>query len=343
MKRLVFRLAALCLGLLFTVLVLEMALRIIGGNEEAPPLSAAVREVLGRGGHLPHHRPDPTPKATAAAFRIAGLGDSFTWGAGVFHADTYPQRLEVLLERIAGGDLDVELEMRVRPGWNTRQQVKALERRPLFHEPDLIILGYCLNDAELPRRQGNEDLEEPLERRQPQGVSAALYGKSRIYRQLLDRYESGRQRRAFGRYYHGLYERIGWQQTKEAFDDLKKFAAEKDVPLIALIFPIFDQQLGPGYQYADLHELVGTELESRGFRVIDLLPAYQGIDARRLAVDPFTDPHPNELAHRIASQVLAKYLLDEDLVPIDPEKVFWKSIDLAVTKPLSAKSRKRQP
>ena len=44
--------------------------------------------------------------------------------------------------------------------------------------------------------------------------------------------------------------------------------------------------------------------------VLDLLPAYAGIDARRLAAEAFTNPHPNELAHRIAAQELSGYILE---------------------------------
>jgi hypothetical protein len=49
--------------------------------------------------------------------------------------------------------------------------------------------------------------------------------------------------------------------------------------------------------------------------VLDLLRTYRGIDARRLAVTPFTDPHPSELAHRIAADRLVKYLLKNGLIP----------------------------
>jgi hypothetical protein len=51
------------------------------------------------------------------------------------------------------------------------------------------------------------------------------------------------------------------------------------------------------------------------------LPAYAGIDAVRLAVEPFSDPHPNELAHRIASQYLVDYLVREGLTPITVEEL----------------------
>lgn len=314
-----------------TVVLVEIAGRILDRGPAEAPRSVAVRESHRGPGHLPHHRPLPVPEEDARTFRILVLGDSFSWGAGVFPQDAYPRRLEVLLERLAGGALDVELLPYTRPGWNTSQEVRALELKPPAEAPDLILLGYCLNDAELPRRQGNDDIEGPLLRRSPEGVKAALYEHSRIYRRIWDRLESRRQRRAFHRYYHALYERTGWRSTQEALDGLRGLASQWKVPVVAAIFPIFDQQLGPGYDYADLHELVGRALRERGFRTVDLLPAYRGVDAQRLAVEPFTDPHPNELAHRIASQALANYLLEKNLVPIDGESAKSRKIDLTVS------------
>jgi hypothetical protein len=80
------------------------------------------------------------------------------------------------------------------------------------------------------------------------------------------------------------------------------------------IFPIFDSQLGDGYSYRALHEEIGSLAGDAGLRVLDLLPAYEGVDARRLALIPFTDPHPNELAHRLAAERIAEYLIAEELI-----------------------------
>ncbi|MCB1035605.1 MAG: SGNH/GDSL hydrolase family protein [Acidobacteria bacterium] len=332
MKRFLFRLFALLLGLGLTVAVLELGLRITGRGSggELPP-SVAVQESHRGPGHLPHQRTLPHPGEEAQPFRILVLGDSFTWGAGIFHEDSYPRRLERLLERASDDTVDVELDLYTRPGWNTVQEVRSLELAPPAQRPDLILLGYCLNDVEQARRQGNEDLEEALLRRQPEAFEGFLLAHSRIYRAIWNRLESARQRHAFVRYYHELYEREGWRQAQGAMDRLQSFAREEGAPVVAVVFPIFDQQLDGGYRYADLHRKVGEALAKRGFRVVDLLSAYRGVDAHRLAVEPFTDPHPNELGHRIASQVLAQYLLDEGLVPIDPAGVHPKSLDLTVT------------
>lgn len=331
MKRLLFRLAALGLGLLFTVGVVEIGGRFVRRGPTQAPRSVAVREAHRGPGHLPHHRTSPAPDAGARRFRILVLGDSFSWGAGVFPQDAYPQRLENLLERMAGGALDVELDTYTRPGWNTVQEVRALGLQPPETPPDLVLLGYCLNDTERARREGNDDIALPLLRRTPEGPAGTLYELSFIYRRIWDRLETRRQRRAFDRYYHELYEREGWQAAQASLDTLRALASGWQAPVVAVIFPIFDQQLDGRYVYADLHRRIGAAMRERGFSSLDLLSAYEGVDAQRLAVEPFTDPHPNELAHRIASQTLAQYLLDEGLVPIDPSAVHPKDIDLTVS------------
>ena len=67
-----------------------------------------------------------------------------------------------------------------------------------------------------------------------------------------------------------------------------------------------------------LSETVRRELrEEAGLEVLDLLRFYEGVDARRLAVVPFSDPHPNELAHRIAADAIAEYLIERRMVPAD--------------------------
>jgi len=187
--------------------------------------------------------------------------------------------------------------------------------------PQLMVLGYCLNDAELRMQRGNDDIFDALARRRPRGsVSSRLYRRSRLLRMIWDRLENSRQRRAFNRYYHALYERRGWEVTQEALDGFRQLSREREVPLVSAVFPIFDQQLDHSYSYRDLHQTVMAAMEERDIPALDLLPAYRGVDATRLALEPFTDPHPGELAHRIASQHLAAFLVDQEVVPITQEQ-----------------------
>jgi lysophospholipase L1-like esterase len=315
------RLAALAIGLGLAWVALEGALRIVGrGVPVGKPRAVGVHEPGRSPQDRPHMRSTPRPSRHAAPFRLLVIGDSFTWGDGVYPSDTYGKRLERMLERM-DPDVNVRLSIYSRRGWNTTQELEAVEEDIRRLQPQLMILGYCLNDAEPRLQLGNDDIMDPLARRRPQGgLGRWLYRRSRLIRLLWERFENNRQRRAFDHYYHQLYERPGWADTRQALAGFEALARGRQVPLVVTIFPIFDQQLDAGYSYRDLHQRVMAELRERDIRALDLLPAYRGVDAVRLAVEPFTDPHPNELAHRIASQVLADYLIEQELVPVGPSR-----------------------
>ena len=77
-----------------------------------------------------------------------------------------------------------------------------------------------------------------------------------------------------------------------------------------VVFPVFDSQL-ENYQYRELHQKVVETCQELRIPVLDLLPAYEGLDTRRLAVEPFLDPHPSELGHRIAADKIFERLAKE--------------------------------
>jgi len=322
------RLAAVTLGVGAACVLLEVLVRLVAGAASPPPRVVGIREPHGSGFTEPHQRYEPGPRFNKPKFKILVVGDSFTWGDGVYHYDIWAKRLEVLLERL-DRNLDVEIDLVSRPGWNTYREVRAVRERIDKIAPDLVILGYCLNDAEPVVHEHFSDLRPPLERRSPTlRASRFLHRHSRIYRLLWERLENTRQRRAYNFYYHELYRRSGWRSTRVSLEELRQLAADRQARLVVAVFPIFDQQLDAGYSHRDLHATVMDELERLEIPALDLLPAYEGIDAVRLAVNPFVDGHPGELAHRIASQALTGYLVSNGFVPIDPRRL--KAIELSL-------------
>lgn len=314
------RFAALGLGLVLAWGLLEGTLRALSGQASGASRSVAVHENHRSSLQRPHVRTSQQRRLRSEKFRLLVVGDSFTWGVGVYHDDTYGRRLETLLERM-NPELDVELTLFSRPGWNTHQEYEVLADRIVGLAPDLILLGYCLNDAEPLWRQGIEDLVEPLKRRRPGNtVGEFFYRRSRLVALVWGRLENSRQTRAFDSYYRKLYERAGWKTTLTALDGMRQLAWDAKAPLVVALFPVFDQPLDGDYSYLPLHRLVMNALRDRDIIATDLLPAYRGVAAVRLAVEPFTDPHPNELAHRIASQRLADFLVNEELVPVTGEQ-----------------------
>src|SRR5262249_5854828 len=74
------------------------------------------------------------------------LGDSFTWGASVLFDDAYGQRLERWLVRSRGEPWEV-VNLAV-PGLNTVGEAAQLASEGFAYSPDVVVLGYVLNDSE---------------------------------------------------------------------------------------------------------------------------------------------------------------------------------------------------
>lgn len=84
----------------------------------------------------------PKPKDT---FRIMVLGDSFTWGVGIQEDERYTNVLEKMLnERFLHQKFEV-LNFSVL-GFCTVEEARLLIAMKDIVKPDLIIIGFCIND-----------------------------------------------------------------------------------------------------------------------------------------------------------------------------------------------------
>ncbi len=80
--------------------------------------------------------------------RIITIGDSFTYGMGVDLKDTYPKRLETILNR--NGKRFEVLNFGV-IGYNMWQYKELLVRKALSYQPEIIILALYQNDLKQSR------------------------------------------------------------------------------------------------------------------------------------------------------------------------------------------------
>lgn len=78
-------------------------------------------------------------------FRILVLGDSVTFGHGALEETTYPYLLEQRLRQWRP-DVDWQVWNLGVPGYNTRQELAYLKRVGPRYKPDLVIVGFYLND-----------------------------------------------------------------------------------------------------------------------------------------------------------------------------------------------------
>jgi lysophospholipase L1-like esterase len=114
--------------------------------------------------------------------RIACLGDSWTFGGNVAQGDAYPQGLARLLNGGGGRRYEV-LNLGVL-GYSSHQGLRLLESQVLPWRPDVVTLGFAMNDASV---AGYRDAEAA--RASPPARSAALLEQLEIYRLL--RYWAG--------------------------------------------------------------------------------------------------------------------------------------------------------
>ncbi len=71
--------------------------------------------------------------------RIVVLGDSFTWGYGVNNNEIYTERLESILPNTEVINLGVT-------AYQLRQEITYFKREGIKYHPDIVIVGFCLND-----------------------------------------------------------------------------------------------------------------------------------------------------------------------------------------------------
>ncbi len=79
-----------------------------------------------------------------AVFRILAIGDSFTFGFYVHNEETWPARLEEVLNQIQSRRVQV-LNAGV-PGYTIADSLAYLRDKGLALEPDMVILGFYTND-----------------------------------------------------------------------------------------------------------------------------------------------------------------------------------------------------
>jgi hypothetical protein len=267
------------------------------------------------------------PEKPPGVFRIVALGDSFTEGQGVDFDDIWPKRLERYLNEYRGEKgvryevLDLALS-----GTSTPHQLRILREVGLRHRPDLVVLGYCLNDPE------DEDDHRTLEI-SPRHIfkdygSRGRLGRwlsrhSALYRLVVGRLRNTRINSWTLRYYRDIYREdySGWKKTRAALEEFAKLRGE-GLPVAVMMFPLFSWNLDESYPLAYAHEAVRKTVEAAGLPLLDLFPIYRGQEQRLLEAVPDRDPHPNDVAHRLAAEELIFWLDQRSLLPGGPSLRF---------------------
>lgn len=306
------RLALAFGGLGAALLVVDVGLRLAGAGQPRPTGYAPVKTDLrfGRPRNARGYRDVERPLAKPAGTRrLLAMGDSFAWGAGIEYDDTWAQRLQRGLKRRRGETWEaVNLAL---PGLGATDYAAQLAAEGLAYSPDVVVIGWVLNDAESKDEMKARERAAVERARQPRSPLEALA----LFRFVRDRLRATRDQRERIAYHRGLYAdgNPGWVEARAALHTIRSLCRERGVPWVVAVFPMFGNTLEASYPFADVHLKVDAAAEEAGARVVDLLPSYRGLRWEGLVVDGAADEHPNEIAHRIAANVLLRAL--DDVVP----------------------------
>ncbi len=224
----------------------------------------------------------------AGRFRIVAVGDSVTVGWEVASELTYPKQLEQLLARQAGAEVEV-FNMGV-GGYNSLQELELIRTKALAYEPDLIILGYVLNDSVLWGHDGG-------------ATRYFLHSGSMLW-------DFVKLRVARMRYW------FGEDLVTEAFRKLADLTKEHGVPVLVVVFPYLEEGDGGGYPYQAAHDHVAALARKHGFDLLDLLEPCRRAGLETLRSRPGDIIHPDAQGHRIAADAIFAHLQARALVPL---------------------------
>jgi hypothetical protein len=304
-------------SLLLSLAAAEAAVRFLGLGKPGPsgyaPVNTA-RTVSKPRNSLGYRDLERSLEKPAGVERIVVLGDSFTWGAGVDFDDAYPQRIERALSRRPGRSAEVvNLAL---PGFKTDDELAVLEKQGFAYAPDLVLLGYVLNDAEDASSAEKRRAEDWIRTR---SEAPGILDRSALLRFVGHRLWATREGRRRVLAYRAMYEggAQGWAASRKALETVGALCRGRGVPFVVAVFPLFGNPLDQAYPFAAIHAEVASAAARAGARVVDLLPAYRGLRPDLLVVDA-EDEHPNEIAHRIAAKTLLPVV--DEMLPASAQR-----------------------
>jgi GDSL-like Lipase/Acylhydrolase family len=250
---------------------------------------------------------EPSAQETDSHCRIAVLGDSYTWGLGVRAEETYPKLLEKLLrESPAGAECPFEVLNFGVIGYSSYDEALMLRYRAVYFDPQVVVVGYVLNDPEV-------DPVQPLHAYFVKHVWWQPYGLLHLIRQVETLRDE--KRLGGGDYYIYLHAQPRkWQSVVDAFTDIRDVTSARNIKVLVVIFPEltapFKGKPWSAYPYMKIHQQVSDLAVRNGFRVVDLRDAFSECPSQDV-VFPGGDDHPNVLGHEVAARAIEKELLAE--------------------------------
>jgi hypothetical protein len=235
----------------------------------------------------------------AGVFRVAVVGDSFTYGNGIRAEDRFTEVMQARLPE------HIEVLNFGRAGDNTPQHAEQVKALVPSIAPDFILLQWYVNDVE-------DDDWRQRPRMRPLIPVVAWHDWLRMHSALYSvaTVRWGEMQVGLGMtmsYHAYIHGRFRDPETREVRADRDLLvgaiahAQKHHVPMAMVLFPDTSGDLGDGYEFGYLHDRVLSICAEQRIRCLDLRKDFAAVKDRQKLWANRLDHHPSALANAIAA------------------------------------------
>jgi hypothetical protein len=259
------------------------------------------------------------PQKQNGSFRVAVIGDSFTFAPYMQFTDAFPHKLEEML-KVSGAPRTVEVINYGVPAYSTSHEVEVA-KKAISEGADLIIVQITLNDPEVKHHKPSgitENMQDKFGALKLTGTLGWLAQHWKTFGFVVTRIHNTKTHRAYIDYFNDLFENPrSWKPFASSMGEIVGLARNAKVPVVSVVFPLFGIPMDDRYPFYALHTKVANLMSSLNTPLLDVSNMYKGIPLEHLQVIPGVDRHPNEIAHRMAAEGIYLWLEEQSLIPQD--------------------------
>lgn len=256
---------------------------------------------------------DSWKKWDSRDIKLAFIGDSITYGTGVNYKDTYSSVAESLLSEAAKNVRIINAGIL---GTNTLQHSSILKYKLIPYNPDIVILGYFLNDTERRCTQKLPKIFRYILRYFNFGTFLISRIATAIETRMIPAPRNGaevKKDRTVNRIYHNYtrsvidsYETAVWQENKKIIKSMSELCRSKSIEFGVVCFP-FEEQI-KGICSDRPQKKISDFCLANNIPFLDILEIYKKRIHEKLYLER-DNGHPNSLGHYIAAEAISKWLL----------------------------------
>jgi len=271
----------------------------------------------------------------SGVYRIITIGDSITFGNFLPTEDVYPEQLEALYE--AEGKTVEVLNLGL-GGYNTLQEVSTLEQIGIQFSPDLVVVGYCINDIgdtspnlryiQAAQKYGSsiyhlrliQLIQSRIDKINLTEYSRIINSHDRFVRdnkdyivdvvddqELNNRINHLQSRLKVDKnelnYFVPMYlSRPHLGKLRYALEKLKTLQDQHGFHVIVLIIPVLTESHQDIYRA--VYNVTEHEFYRVGFDVINVYDVFESSQFNRLLIREWDIIHPNKRGHRLMANQL---------------------------------------